>query len=51
MKLGALALGRKSIEAGKSYQLRETSVPYNVHLGGKKGDMGSENTYFWDVNL
>jgi len=49
--LGALALGRKNIEAGKSYQLREPSVPYNVYLGGKKSDIGSENTYFWNVNI
>ena len=49
--LGALALGRKSIEAGESYQLREPSVPYNVHLGAKKSDIASKNTYFWNVNL
>jgi putative transposase len=49
--LGALASGRKSIEAGESYQLREPSVPYNVHFGGKKSDIGSENTYFWNINI
>ncbi|MEA3358222.1 MAG: hypothetical protein U9R17_02275 [Thermodesulfobacteriota bacterium] len=35
--LGALALGRKSIEAGESYQLREPSIPYSTHFEGKKG--------------
>jgi hypothetical protein len=49
--LGALALGRKSIEAGESYQLREPSIPYNAHFGVKKGNIGPENTYFWNVNL
>ena len=49
--LGAKALGRKSTEAGESYQLREPSVPYNVHFGVKKGDIGPENTYFWNFNL
>ena len=34
--LGALALDRKSIEAGEFYQLREPSVPYDVHFGVKK---------------
>jgi len=49
--LGALALGRKSIEAGESYQLREPVVPYNAHFEVKKGNIGPENTYFWNVNL
>ncbi len=49
--LGALALGRKSIEAGESYQLREPSAPYGAHFGVKKGDIGPENTYFWNVKL
>ena len=49
--LGALALGRKSIEAGESYQLREPSVPYNDHFEVKKSDIGSENTYLWNVNI
>jgi len=46
--LGALALGRKSIEAGESYQLREPAVAYSVHFGVKNGDIGLENTYFWN---
>jgi len=49
--LGALALGRKSIEAGESYQLREPSISYSAHFGVKKGDIGPENTYFWNVKL
>ena len=49
--LGVLARGRKSIEAGESYQLREPSIPYGVHFRGKKEDIGLENSYFWDVNI
>ncbi len=49
--LGVLAKGRKSIEAGESYQLREPSIPYGVHFRGKKEDIGLQNTYFWDVNI
>jgi len=49
--LGVLALGRKSIETGESYQLREHSIPYSAHFGVKKGDIGPENTYIWNVKL
>jgi len=45
--MGALAIGRKSTETGKSYQLRESAVPYGAHLGAKKSDIEPENTYFW----
>ena len=38
--MGALAIGRKSIEAGESYQLREPATPYGAHFGGKKGNIG-----------
>jgi len=47
--MGVLAIGRKGIEGGESYQLREPAIAYGAHLGGKKSDMASENTYFWDV--
>jgi len=26
-------------------------VPYGAHFGAKKGDIGTENTYFWDAKL
>ena len=48
--LGALALGRKSIEAGEAYQLREPSIPYNAYFEVKKDDIEAKNTYFWNVN-
>ena len=45
--MGVLAIGRKSIRAGESYQLREPASPYGAHLGAKKCDIGPEKTYFW----
>jgi len=49
--MGALAIGRKRVGAGESFQLREPAIPYGVHFGAEKCDIGSENTYFWDVIL
>jgi len=49
--MGPLAIGRKSIGGGDSYQLREPEIPYGHHFGAKKDDIGFENTYLWDVNL
>jgi uncharacterized membrane protein YjgN (DUF898 family) len=49
--MAVLTIRRKNIEAGKFYRLREPFVPYNFHFGSKKGDIGSENSYFWGVNL
>jgi len=46
-----LAIGRKGMETGASYQLREPAAPYLTHFGSKKDDMGPENTYLWDINL
>jgi len=47
--MGALAIGRKSTGDGESYQLREPTVPYGAHFGGKMNDIGPENTHFWGV--
>ncbi|GAG13927.1 unnamed protein product [marine sediment metagenome] len=46
--LGGLARGRKVKKIGERYQLREPSVPYGDHFGVEKGDIGPENTYFWN---
>jgi hypothetical protein len=46
--MGGLAIGRKNIGVGESFQLREPAVPYGAHFGVKKCDIGSENAYFWD---
>ena len=47
--MGVLAIGRKAVEAGESYHLREPGVPYGAHFDLKKRNIGPENTHFWDV--
>ena len=44
-----MALVRKVREAEKAYQLCEPSVLYGNHFGVKNEDIGSENTYYWNV--
>jgi REP element-mobilizing transposase RayT len=46
--MGIMAIGRESIGAGESYQLREPSIHYGDHFGAKKNDIGPENTYYWN---
>lgn len=45
--LGFRAKGRRVMEAGEGYQVREGSAPYNVLFGAEKEDIDSEDTYFW----
>lgn len=45
--MGAMAMGRKIIETGDSYQLREPAASYIAFLATKKSDIGPENAYFW----
>jgi hypothetical protein len=40
------AKGRKVVEAGKAYQLRELEVSYPANFGLENEDIGAENTYF-----
>ncbi len=47
--MGTMAVGRKNIGTGDSYQLREPAAPYNAHSEFKKDDIGPENTWPWDV--
>ena len=49
--MGIMYIGRKSIETGESYQLQEPSMSYGDNFGAKKNDIGSENTYFGNVNI
>jgi len=49
--MGAMASGRRNIEAGESFQLRETQSPYIDHSGGKKNEIDPVNTFFWNLNL
>ena len=48
--MGGMALGRKVLETGESFQLKEGQNPYFAHFGAKKIDIGAQNTYFWDQN-
>ena len=49
-ELGIRGRGRKVVEAGSVYQLREPQVSYPAHFGLENDDIGAENTYFWDVS-
>jgi len=46
-----MAVGRKFLETGESFQLKEIQHPYITHFGAKKSDIGAQNTYSWDQNL
>ncbi|MDF1591022.1 MAG: transposase, partial [Desulfobacterales bacterium] len=46
--MGGMALGRRRIESGESFQLRETQSSYIALLGAKKSDIAPDNTYVWD---
>lgn len=48
-KLGILAKGRDVTETDKGYQLREPIEAYLPHFEGEKGNIGPENTYFWNI--
>lgn len=48
-KLGILAKGRDVTETEKGYQLREPTEAYLPHFEGEKGNIGPENTYFWNI--
>jgi putative transposase len=48
--LGSRVRGRDIIEGSGGYQVREELGIYNALFGGKKGDIGPENTYFWNTN-
>lgn len=46
--MGFAAIGRRRIETGDSYQLREHADCYGDVFGVKKSEIGPENTYFWN---
>ncbi|MFH1123896.1 MAG: hypothetical protein V1758_09590 [Pseudomonadota bacterium] len=48
--LGFRAKGRDVIGGSEGYQLREGPGHYKALFGAENDDIGSENTYFWDVN-
>jgi len=48
--MGGMALGRKVLETGKSFQLKEVQYPYITLFGAKKSEIDAQNTYFWNQN-
>jgi len=50
-ELGISAKGRKVLESGEVFQLREPTVSYNLDFGTKNNDIGGENGYFWNENI
>ncbi|MFZ2631576.1 MAG: transposase [Desulfosalsimonadaceae bacterium] len=49
-KLGAKAIGRKSVEDNGDYELREFQIPYNPLFTPEKCALRSENSFFWDFS-
>jgi len=46
-QLGSRAKGRKIIEKGQTFQVREEVESYNPLFDGKKGNIAHENTMIW----
>lgn len=46
-QLGSRARGRKIIEKGQPFQIREETESYKPLFDGEKGNIASENTLFW----
>jgi hypothetical protein len=42
--------GRKVLEGGETYQLRDPQVSYPDVFGAKNADIDAENSYFWNIN-
>jgi len=47
-KLGIKGIGRKVIEKGGSYELREFAEPYKAVLGPESEALRLQNAYFWN---
>ena len=47
-KLGIKAKCRKIVGSNKSYELRETAIPYGANLTPENGLLRLQNTYFWN---
>ncbi len=48
--LGFKAKGRDIVKGDEGYHLQEEAAPYMALFESEKGDIGSENTYSWDIN-
>lgn len=49
--LGFKARGRNIVKGDEGYHLREEAAPYMALFEAIKGDIGTENTYFWDITI
>ena len=49
--MGGMALGRKVLETGESFQLKEVQYPYTAHFWAKKSEIDAQNTHVWDQNF
>jgi hypothetical protein len=49
-KLGAKAMGRRAVETGGDYELREDQNPYNDDLARKNGSLRLKNEHFWRIS-
>ena len=50
VELGIRAKGRKVLDGGEEYQLREPRASYSDIFDTKNADIGPENSYFWKIN-
>ena len=46
--MGGMAVARRRMAAGESFQLRETQSPYIDHFGAKKSEIDPINAYVWE---
>lgn len=49
--MGGMALGRKVLETGESFQFKEVQYPHIAHIGTEKSEIGAQNTYVRDQNF
>ena len=49
VELGIRAKGRKVIDSGEGYQLKEPQAYYSDIFDTKNADIGPENSYFWKI--
>ena len=48
--LGIRAKGRDVLEGGQGCQLRKAAADYEPLFGDENGDIGVENSHFWELN-
>ena len=46
-QLGLRAKGRRILEKGQTFQIREERESYNALFDSEKCDIAPENTHFW----